>query len=281
MADDYSNELLKMVDFTVIPCDNYSNLRHTVIRECEVMNAAIYLRVSTTEQAKDGYGLDVQRAKCLAMAEVKGWPVVREFADEGISGTIDETGRPGLSAMLQAVCNGEIDGVIVMALDRLGRSARLVLDVVEHLVECDAEIVSCKESIDTSTPTGKFVLTVFAALAELERNNIVERTTDGRNARGKVDGERGGRVPMGYTRTDNGLELVESEAETVRLVFSLRGAGETLTAIADTLNERGIETRRGGNWHASSVRVVLRNEDKYTGGTRGESAETWPVILES
>ena len=122
---------------------------------------------------------------------------------------------------------------------------------------------------------------MFASLAELDRDNIVQRTTEGRDARGRIDGERGGRVPMGYTRTEEGVEIVPDEAEIVRQIFSKRGAGATLTVIADGLNKQGIKTRRGGKWHASSVRQILMNEDKYRGGFRWESEIRWPVILEN
>ena len=139
--------------------------------------------------------------------------------------------------------------------------------------------MSCKESLDTSTPQGSFVLTIFAGLAQLERDTIVERTTAGRNARGRVDGERGGRVPLGYTRTDDGPKVDADTAELVRRIFTLRKAGATLTAIADALNADGIPTARNGQWHASSVRVVLGNADAYTGGTRGASDARWPRII--
>ena len=244
------------------------------------MNAAIYLRVSTTEQAENGFGLDAQREKCMAQAIVNDWDVVQEYVDD-ISGTKDESERPGLAAMLEAVCNGDIEAVIVAALDRLGRSTRLVLRIIDRLDACDAKIASCKESLDTSTPAGRFVMRMFASLAELDRDNIVQRTTEGRDARGRIDGERGGRVPMGYTRTEEGVEIVPDEAEIVRQIFSKRGASATLTVIADSLNKQGIKTRRGGKWHASSVRQILMNEDKYRGGFRWESEIRWPVILEN
>jgi len=220
------------------------------------------------------------------MATVKGWPVACVFQDDGISGTKDESARPGLAAMLAAVAAGEIQAVIVAALDRIGRSTRLVLRIVDQLAEDGAAVVSCKESLDTGTAAGQFVLTMFAALAQLERDTIVERTTGGRNARGQVDGEKGGRVPMGYEREFVGgrkatgdVSIIESEAEIVRRIFSLRAQGSTLEAIADDLNNAGIKTRRGRGWHASSVRTVLRNEADYRGGPRNGSGRTWPAIL--
>ena len=275
----YDNRLPDLLDFTVTDCYNYGKIKDTVNMKGFDMKTAIYLRVSTTEQAEEGFGIAAQRAKCYAMAEVKGWDVVQEFIDEGISGSLDETGRPGLAAMLSAVCDGELNSVIVAALDRLGRSTRVILDLVEAMSECKAEIVSCKESLDTSTPTGMFVLTMFAALAALDRANIVERTTAGRNERGKVDGDRGGKLPMGYIRTETGLAVVPGEAETVRRILAARLAGTTLTEIAERLNASDTTTRSGGRWYASSVREILLNEDKYRGGYRGESSERWPIIF--
>ena len=247
---------------------------------------AIYLRVSTEEQADNGYGLDVQREKCHAMAAVKDWSVVAEFIDDGVSGTKDESERDGLNQLLEAACAGEVDAVIVAALDRLGRKTTLIIDLVDRLTGCGVEFVSCKESIDTSTAAGRFVLTIFAGLAQLERDNIVERTTDGRNERGKVDGERGGRLPYGYKRVFDaetgkavGVELNQETADNVRRIFSERSDGETLTAIADGLNADGIVSPRGAKWYASSVRSVLQNESAYNGGQRWQSEVRWPVIL--
>lgn len=248
-------------------------------------NAAIYLRVSTDEQV-NGYGLDVQRTRCEAMAIVKGWNVSAVYSDEGLSGTLDAGKRPGLKALLQAACAGDVQAVIVLSLDRLARKTLLVLDLVGRLDECGVELVSVKESLDTSTPSGRFALTMFAAIAQLERDTIVARTTDGRNARGKIDGERGGSVPMGYRRERDdtgkvvGLVVVDAEAQTVRAIFAQRAGGASLRTIAAYLNDNGIPARKGGQWYASAVKEVLSNEQEYRGGRRGASDETWPVILD-
>ena len=128
-------------------------------------------------------------------------------------------------------------------------------------------------------------MTMFAALGQLERDTIVARTTDGRNERGRRDGERGGRVPMGYTRimgaagATGEIAIDPEAAAVVRAIFQRRAAGATLGAIADALNGDGVSTRRGGRWHASSVREVLLNEADYRGGRRGESGLCWPAIL--
>ena len=246
--------------------------------------AALYLRVSTEEQAEK-YGLDVQRERCEAMATVKGWEIAHTFTDDGVSGTLDESERPGLSALMTAAENGEIDAVIALSFDRLGRKTRIVLDTIDRLTAMGVEVVSCKENLDTGSPQGQFVLTIFAGLAQLERDTIVERTTAGRNARGKLDGERGGRVPLGYVRTiddkgnTDGVAIDEGTAPIVRNIFWWRQHENTLREIAGKLNEQGIPTPRGCKWHASSVKAVLDNEDKYRGGWRGASTMRWPAIL--
>jgi site-specific DNA recombinase len=251
-----------------------------VAKQTEVLRAAVYIRVSTEEQANEGYGLDVQTQRCRAQIIAKGWELAGEFADAGISGTKDASERPGLAALLLAAENSEIDAVVVLALDRLGRNTRLVLSLVETFADAGVEIVSCKESLDTSTPQGKFVLTMFAALAQLERDTIVERTTAGRNARGQVDGERGGRVPMGYRRTSQGvIEVDEYRAGIVKAMFALRDKQMSLKAIATYLNAVEIKTPRNKQWHASSVKEVIDNRETYLGGLRGASNISWPKIL--
>lgn len=243
--------------------------------------AAIYLRVSTEEQGDTGYGLDAQRTKCEAMATVKGWDVAAVYTDEGISGTKGRSDRPALEAMMTAACGGEVGAVIVSSLDRLGRNTRLVLQLIDELDGCGAVIVSCRESLDTTTPTGRFTLTMFAALAQLDRDQIVERTTDGRNARGRIDGERGGRLPFGYCRPADGIAVDPGAAEVVRRIFAMRGDGYRLTDIATALNGDGIASPRGAAWHPSSVHYILKSEDAYRGGRRWESPVNWPAILEA
>lgn len=239
----------------------------------------VYVRVSTTEQADRGYGLDTQERKCKGMAMIKDWEVVRVYRDPGISGTLDENSRPGLANLINDAKKGTINIIIVNSLDRIGRSTRLVLRLVELFNTLDVSLVSCKESLDTSTPSGKFTLTIFAALGQLERDTIVDRTTAGREERARIDGDKGGRLPLGYARTDRGLIVIEEEARTVRVIFQLREQGSTYREIANLLNKEGIKPRRGKAWYASMARAIIMSSDKYAGGFRGESQVRWPKII--
>lgn len=261
------------------PGKSAADRRPVSVKE-ETVHVGIYLRVSTEEQAKEGFGLDVQLRRCEAQAIVKGWEFSPDhvYRDEGLSGTLEASERPGLRALLAAVHAGEVTAVIILALDRLGRKSRIILSVVDEITDAGAELVSCKESLDTTTPAGRFVLSIFAALAQLERDNIVERTTGGRNERGKRDGERGGRLPFGYMRTDRGIAIDREAAAVVRQIFRLKRVRKlSLRKIIAQLGD--TPSPRGGTWHPSSVSEILGNESAYRGGLRGESAARWPVIL--
>lgn len=244
--------------------------------------AVAYVRVSSDEQARSGLGIEAQRKRCLAMATVKGWPEPVVFADEGISGTKGASGRPGLQALLRAVEERRVDVVVVNSLDRLGRRTRLVLDLVDELSRAGVNLVSCKESLDTTTPQGQFVLTMFAALAQLERDLIAQRTSA---ALQELDrrGGRAGRLPYGYLRVGEGEMVINgNQAQVVRLIFALRRRGFTLRAIAARLDLDQVPCPRGGEeWQHSAVREILGHEEAYRGGLRGESALRWPVILEA
>lgn len=242
---------------------------------------AAYVRVSTDEQARSGLGLDAQRRRCAAMALVKEWPDPIFYADEGISGTKDASKRPGLGRLLADVRAGTYTAVVILSLDRLGRKTRIVLDLVEEFTRCGVTLVSCKESLDTATPQGQFVLTMFAALAQLERDLIAERTRAALAEHDLRDGDVGGRLPYGYERVPGSIGAVRiqrEQARVVRRIFALHADGHSLRAITAQLAGPGP---RGGAWQHSAVREILSRRAVYSGGPRGKSRLTWPVILRS
>jgi site-specific DNA recombinase len=246
----------------------------------EPVRPALYVRVSTTEQADVGQGLAVQRQQGVGMAMLKQWAEPRIYEDAGLSGTLGSTHRPALAQLLRDVKAGRITVVIVASLDRLGRSTRIILDVIEQIEASGAALMSCRESLDTTTPTGRFTLTILAAVAQLDRDQMVKRMTDGRDSRGRRDGEKGGNVPLGYVRVAGVLTLDAVRAAVVRRVFTLR-AQRSLRAIARELNRELVPTPHGGKvWYAATVRHILLHEAIYRGGTRGESSIPWPIILD-
>ena len=238
----------------------------------KVLHVAAYIRVSTEDQAESGLGMDAQRTRCKAMALVKGWQEPTFYEDDGISGTKDVKKRPGLSSLVDDVRSGKIDAVIIPSLDRLGRKVLIVISLVEEFRQRNVALVSCKESLDTSTPQGTFVMHMFAALAQLERDLISQRTSEALAERAKIDGERGGRVPYGYRRSDKGVVVIPEEARIVRRIFTLHKKGVTLRSIAESVSS-------SKQWSHTSIVEILKNRDAYKGGKRGESDTHWPVIL--
>src|SRR5579884_4265027 len=213
------------------------NTKSAAQKSLPSLRVACYLRVSTEDQAESGLGIAAQRTRCYAMAEVKGWPRPIPYSDEGISGTKEVSGRPSLRRLLEDVHAGNIDAVIILSLDRLGRKTRLVLDLVEELTGYGVVLISCKESLDTESATGKFVLSLFASLAQLERDLISERTTAALQELSKR-GVVGGKMPYGYIRTSEGPTVDAEAAKVVRFIFNARKRGESLRDIATKLNDR-------------------------------------------
>ena len=239
---------------------------------------AIYLRVSTQEQADSGLGLAAQEARCKALCAVKGWPDAVIYADEGISGTLGPDKRPQLGLLLAAIDAGQISAVIVLDLSRLGRTVKIITSLVETFEAAGVAFVSVKESFDTSTAMGRAMLNIVAVFGQLERDLTAERTRAALSERGKQDGEMGGRLPYGYIRGESGLAIEPRAAALVRTIFALRASGETLQAIADTVQPLASGPR-GGLWYPSTIREVLQNESAYRGNTRGASSIRWPAIL--
>lgn len=243
--------------------------------------AAIYTRVSTDEQI-EGFGLDVQRAACEQYASAYSIPVCNIYADEGVSGTKPVAKRPQLSALIEAARRGEFNQVIVPAIDRLARDLKLFLNIWDDLEAIGLKIILVKERLETDSATGLLMRNIMATFADYERGLIRERTTGGRRARAKIDGERGGSLPMGYIRTAPGKFGVDHiAAGLVRHIFKMRTDGLSYHAIAALLNTEGYTTQRGAIWAAASVRTIILNESKYRGSQMNNSPINWPVILTS
>jgi len=149
------------------------------------INVAIYARCSTGRQ---DVGLQVDELR--AMANQRGWNIVHEFKDEGISGAKDS--RPGLDALMAAAHAGRIDTVCVWRFDRFARSTRHLLEALETFRVLNVGFVSMREAVDTTTPAGKALFTMIAAVAELERGLIAERVKAGIE-RAKANGVKIGR----------------------------------------------------------------------------------------
>jgi len=220
-----------------------------------------YIRVSTEEQAKK-YGLNVQREKIKAYCELYGYENLKWYEDDTTGKNIN---RPGLQKLLKDVEDGKIERVIVFKADRLSRKLRDLLAIIEDVFEPqNCAFISISEQFDTSTPTGKAFLQMLGTFAELERNTIVYRTTSGRVQKAKEGGHACGSLPFGYRNNSGTLEKEPEEMEIVKAIFAMRSDGMSFRAIARRLNKDGVPTKRGGKWHDSTVRYLVKNP-KYKG----------------
>lgn len=252
--------------------------------------AAIYLRVSTEEQAEQ-YGMDLQRRKCTELCSMKGWEVTAIYEDPGYSGATMK--RPGLQQLLEDSRNGKWGVVVVYKVDRLSRSTRNLLAICEdYLRPNEKDLASCMESVDTHTTMGRSFLNILAVFAEMERETIRERTDGGRWEAARKGSWAAGGVPFGYRKEklpDDRKVLVieEQEAEVVRKMFKwhvTEGIGSP--GIAERLNAMGIptpsrmrgESRQGQFWQGSQVGRMLNNTaymgEAYLHRCQGRMAHT-------
>jgi len=175
---------------------------------------ALYARVSTTQQDPE-----VQLRELRALAAARGWTISKEYVDAGISGA--STSRPELSRMLADAHRGYFAGVLVWRLDRLGRSLRHLVTVVEDLLARGIEVISATEPhMDSSTPTGRLLRNIFASVAEYEREMIRKRVTAGLR-KAKASGKYIGRPKAVLNRLQ---------------IEQLRGEGLSWRAISRRMN---------------------------------------------
>ena len=220
---------------------------------------ALYVRVSTQEQAKEGYSIDEQSERLRKYAEASGWSDVKLFTDAGYSGASMD--RPALQEMISEVRAGRIEKVIVYKLDRLSRSQLDTLYLIEKVfLASGCDFVSFSESFDTSTPFGKAMIGILAVFAQLEREQIKERMNMGRDARAKEGLFHGGvNTPYGYIYRDGELQIEPAEAVVVEDIYRMYIDGKSINRIIDELKARGIPSRKG-SWSYKTVRGILTNK---------------------
>lgn len=227
------------------------------------MTVRAYIRVSTADQAEGGYSLPAQRSKCEAWASYQGQKNLVIYEDAGLSGKRDD--RPAFTALLLDLQAGDI--VLTYSLSRLGRGGVVqLLNVVSRIKEAGARLVSMTESIDTETHTGRLMLTILAALAEMEVEQTRERTEMGRiqaAAQGLYP-HNPSSLPTGYTTDDDNRIIPDPiHADTIRFIFSQGGA--TYAEIARRLIAANIPTPRGGTWTFVQVARIVNDPTYHQG----------------
>lgn len=223
------------------------------------MIVGAYVRVSTQEQASEGYSIGEQQERLQKYCDAHDWKIYKIYSDPGYSGANME--RPGLKQMLLDIDAGKIKKVVVYKLDRLSRSQKDTLCLIEdRFLAHDVDFVSMRENFDTSTPFGRAMIGVLAVFAQLEREQIKERMQMGRDARAKEGKWMGGKAnPLGYEYKNGDLIINDFEALAVRDIFSDFVSGKSCYRIADDMNKKGFKPRISDTFNAWTIRRILES----------------------
>ncbi len=220
------------------------------------MRAAIYLRVSTEDQAREGYSLEAQRKRLIAYCKARGWDVASVYVDDGHSGR--DTKRPAYTRMMEE--RESWDLILVLKMDRIHRNSVNFTLMMDDLRRWGKEFNSMQESFDTTTAMGRFVMDIMQRIAQLESEQIGERVRVGMEQKArKGEGIMGFGHPYGYDVSHNGLTVNEDEANVVRAIYRMRSEGRSLQYIADHLNARGVRSKKGLSWKRQTVSRILKN----------------------
>jgi site-specific DNA recombinase len=219
------------------------------------MNVAGYVRVSSEGQAEN-YSIPQQKRNLEDYCRIKGWNLIKIYVDPGFSGA--NMDRPALIELLKNIDMYDI--VLVYKLDRLSRSQKDILNLIDKFNDAHCKFASIQENFDTTTPLGMAMLGIIAAFAQLERETIKERMALGRKGRTEKGLWRAGsNVPTGYDYIDGHLVIREDEAVQIRKIFELFLQGWTINKIRIYMHEH--YTNRYSSWaQSSAVSTVLRNE---------------------
>ncbi len=220
------------------------------------MKVAIYARVSTEDQAKEGFSLAAQLEKLRSYCKARDWKIAAEYVDDGYSGR--NTNRPAYKKMMEEIDSWDI--LLVMKMDRIHRNSKNFMLMMEELRKKGKEFVSMTESLDTSTAMGRFVMDIIQRIAQLESEQIGERVYIGMRQKAKQGkGILGSPPPYGYTYRDGKLAVVDGEARVVKKMFEMYLDGHSLKEIEEWLNKNGIKTKKGGRWGKKTVARILSN----------------------
>lgn len=246
-----------------------------------MMRAAIYIRVSTEEQAKEGYSISAQKKRLQAFCASQDWDVAGLYPDEGKSAK--DTNRPQLQKMLKDIEDGKIDCVLVYRLDRLTRSVFDLYKLLEVFDRHDCRFKSATEVYDTTTAMGRMFITIVAALAQWERENMAERIKMGQREKAMQGKYVSNKVPLGYTLNKQTWKLyINEEATVVRKIFDMYESGYGAHSLAKALNASGVFTQFGNTWSDNTIMKTLRNRT-YAGAVVWDDVtanDAHPAIIE-
>lgn len=248
------------------------------------IRVAIYCRVSTMEQAEEGYSIGEQERLIREHCIRNGYEVYKVFSDAGISGK-DIIHRPAIQELLKDATEKKFDMVMSWKINRLSRKLEDAIKIVNTLDKYGISYQSYSERFESGTPAGKMQFQMMALVGEFERNTIAQNVKMGMKAKARSGEWCGGAAPLGYrwvpiegtenaARKKSRLEVEETEAETVRLIYDLYTSGKGYKAIVNYINQRGYKTKRGNAFSVAQLRTILTNP-VYIGKVRYNVRMDW------
>ena len=224
--------------------------------DAEKNKIAIYTRVSTEDQAKEGFSLDAQLEKLRSYCVARDWVISGEYIDDGYSGR--NVKRPAYYKMMDEIENWDI--LLVIKMDRIHRNSKNFMLMMEDLKKKGKEFVSMTESLDTSTAMGRFVMDIIQRIAQLESEQIGERVYIGMEQKAKTNGGiLGFNIPYGYIYENGKLIIKDDEANQVKKMYNLYLDGYSMQKISELLNQKKIPTKQNKIWRSQTISTILKN----------------------
>ena len=221
--------------------------------------AGIYIRVSTEDQAREGFSLGEQEEKLRQLCKYKDFEIFKIYKDAGISAK-NMKDRPAFQQMLEDMKAGKLNYIVAYKLDRVTRSVRDLEVLISTLEQYHCYLICDRDDVNTSTANGRFFVRMLTVLSQLEIEIVSERTKFGLNGAIKA-GHIPGKVPLGYYRdTDKTLKVDVTTKDIVLRIFELYLEGKSYQTISNILNDEKVLSPNNKKWCDSTIDRIINNK---------------------
>lgn len=221
--------------------------------------AGIYIRVSTEDQAREGFSLGEQEEKLRQLCKYKDFEIFKVYKDAGISAK-NMKDRPAFQQMLEDMKAGKLNYIVAYKLDRVTRSVRDLEVLISTLEEYHCYLICDRDDVNTSTANGRFFVRMLTVLSQLEIEIVSERTKFGLNGAIKA-GHIPGKVPLGYYRdTDKTLKVDVTTKDIVLRIFEMYLEGKSYQEISNILNKEKVLSPNNKKWCDSTIDRIINNK---------------------